>query len=50
MGRLTERRDDALLTYGDYLAIPELLSLQRLRSEPPVHDELLFIVVHQGGA
>jgi tryptophan 2,3-dioxygenase len=47
MGRLTETKDDALLTYGGYLAVPELLSLQRLRSEPQVHDELLFIVVHQ---
>jgi tryptophan 2,3-dioxygenase len=34
-------------TYGSYLKIPELLDLQRLRSDPPVHDELLFIVVHQ---
>jgi tryptophan 2,3-dioxygenase len=47
MGRLTEPEDEALLTYGGYLAIAELLSLQRLRSDPPVHDELLFIVVHQ---
>ena len=47
MGRLTEPADDELLTYGGYLAVPELLSLQRLRSDPPVHDELLFIVVHQ---
>jgi tryptophan 2,3-dioxygenase len=35
------------LSYGDYLKIPELLSLQRLRSQPQHHDELLFIVVHQ---
>ena len=27
--------------------VPQLLSLQRLSSEPPAHDELLFIVVHQ---
>jgi tryptophan 2,3-dioxygenase len=47
MGRLTEPDETALLTYGGYLAVPELLSLQRLRSDPPVHDELLFIVVHQ---
>ena len=45
-GELTEPSDE-LLTYGSYLKIPELLSLQQLRSEPPVHDELLFIVVHQ---
>jgi tryptophan 2,3-dioxygenase len=47
MGRLTEPADEGLLTYGGYLAVPELLALQRLRSDPPVHDELLFITVHQ---
>ncbi len=46
-GRLTEQGDDGLLTYDSYLNIGELLSLQQLRSDPPVHDELLFIVVHQ---
>ena len=45
-GQLTEPTAE-LLTYGSYLKIPELLSLQQLRSDPPVHDELLFIVVHQ---
>jgi tryptophan 2,3-dioxygenase len=35
------------LTYGVYLALDELLSLQRLRSTPEHPDELLFIVVHQ---
>ena len=40
------------LTYGSYLRIPELLSLQRCRSvDPetgrPEHDETLFIVIHQ---
>jgi tryptophan 2,3-dioxygenase len=35
------------LTYGTYLKIPELVDLQRLLSDPPAHDELLFIVVHQ---
>jgi tryptophan 2,3-dioxygenase len=33
------------VTYGSYLALGELLSLQHPRSEHP--DELLFIVVHQ---
>ena len=47
MGRLGEPADEGLLTYGEYLAVPELIALQRLRSDPPVHDELLFIVVHQ---
>jgi tryptophan 2,3-dioxygenase len=46
-GHVTERAEDGLLTYGSYLRVPELLGLQELRSEPPVHDELLFIVVHQ---
>jgi tryptophan 2,3-dioxygenase len=33
------------VTYGSYLALDELLTLQRTRSAHP--DELLFIVVHQ---
>jgi tryptophan 2,3-dioxygenase len=36
-----------LLTYGSYLRLPELLAQQVLLSDPSVHDELLFIVVHQ---
>ena len=35
------------LTYSDYLHLDELLALQRPRSDPPEHDETLFIVVHQ---
>jgi tryptophan 2,3-dioxygenase len=35
------------VTYGDYLAVSELLRLQRPRSHPEHPDELLFIVVHQ---
>jgi tryptophan 2,3-dioxygenase len=35
------------LTYGRYLRIDELLSLQQPRSVGPEHDEMLFIVVHQ---
>jgi tryptophan 2,3-dioxygenase len=35
------------LTYGSYLHVPELLSLQREQSRPAHHDELLFIVSHQ---
>jgi tryptophan 2,3-dioxygenase len=37
----------APLTYGSYLRVPELLSLQRPLSDPPHHDELLFILIHQ---
>lgn len=35
------------LTYNDYLKIPELLSLQIPQSNPPHHDESLFIIIHQ---
>ncbi|HEY9084562.1 MAG TPA: tryptophan 2,3-dioxygenase family protein [Candidatus Tyrphobacter sp.] len=35
------------LTYGKYLALEELLALQRPLSSPAHHDELLFIVIHQ---
>jgi tryptophan 2,3-dioxygenase len=35
------------LTYNSYLKVDELLSLQDVRSVPPEHDEMLFIVVHQ---
>ncbi|HUN80761.1 MAG TPA: tryptophan 2,3-dioxygenase family protein [Phycisphaerae bacterium] len=35
------------LTYTDYLHLEEILDLQRPRSEPPEHDEMLFIVIHQ---
>ena len=37
----------ARLTYGGYLQLTRLLSAQRLESDPPAHDELLFITVHQ---
>ena len=35
------------VTYGTYLALDQLLSLQHPRSVPEHADELLFIVVHQ---
>lgn len=38
---------DKPLTYGSYLKVPELLSLQQCRSTPAHHDEPLFIVIHQ---
>jgi tryptophan 2,3-dioxygenase len=37
----------AKLTYGSYLRLPQLLSAQQLESDPPAHDELLFITIHQ---
>src|SRR5437762_5837161 len=35
------------LTYADYLDLEKLLTLQRPRSTPPEHDEMLFIIIHQ---
>jgi tryptophan 2,3-dioxygenase len=35
------------LTYGSYLRLDELLSAQVPESDPPAHDELLFITIHQ---
>ncbi len=35
------------MSYGDYLRLDQLLSAQSLRSSPPHHDELLFIIQHQ---
>jgi len=35
------------VTYSSYLALDELLRLQRPRSQPEHPDELLFIIVHQ---
>jgi tryptophan 2,3-dioxygenase len=36
-----------LLTYGAYLRLPQLLAQQIAESDPPAHDELLFITIHQ---
>ncbi|MBM6402912.1 tryptophan 2,3-dioxygenase [Phycicoccus sp. CSK15P-2] len=42
------RRDfGKAMSYGAYLDLDTLLSAQHPRSEPPQHDELLFIVQHQ---
>ncbi len=35
------------VSYGGYLQLDRLLDLQRLRSDPAEHDEMLFIVIHQ---
>jgi tryptophan 2,3-dioxygenase len=48
--RATDRQfgeQGARLTYGSYLRVADLLDQQRLESDPPAHDELLFITVHQ---
>jgi len=34
-------------TYGGYLHLDTLLSAQRPLSDPPLHDEMLFIIQHQ---
>src|SRR5688572_18760228 len=35
------------LTYGGYLQLEQLLSAQQPLSDPPHHDEMLFIIQHQ---
>ncbi|HET8941663.1 MAG TPA: tryptophan 2,3-dioxygenase family protein [Rudaea sp.] len=35
------------LTYGGYLQLDQLLSAQKPLSNPPHHDEMLFIIQHQ---
>ena len=35
------------MSYGDYLHLDTLLSAQQPCSDPPQHDELLFIIQHQ---
>jgi tryptophan 2,3-dioxygenase len=39
--------EGARLTYGTYLRLANLLDQQVLESDPPAHDELLFITIHQ---
>lgn len=34
-------------SYGEYLRVADLVGLQQLRSNPPQHDETLFIIIHQ---
>src|SRR5437763_11262951 len=44
---LPSNKKEEQLTYGGYLKIDELINLQILRSDPPQHDETLFIIIHQ---
>ena len=37
----------APLSYNKYLRVPELIRLQDCLADPPHHDELLFITIHQ---
>lgn len=41
------RPDANSVTYGSYLKVHELLSLQQELSNPKEHDETLFIIIHQ---
>ena len=38
---------DSALSYTSYLAVDELLKLQKPLSDGPEHDEMLFIIIHQ---
>ncbi len=42
-----ERDFSSQMSYGDYLRLDLLLAAQQPQSDPPQHDELLFIVQHQ---
>ncbi|MDQ6716497.1 MAG: tryptophan 2,3-dioxygenase family protein, partial [Actinomycetota bacterium] len=42
-----QRDFSTAMSYGDYLALDQLLSAQHPRSQPEQHDELLFIIQHQ---
>ncbi len=44
---LPMNKTEGQLTYGGYLKINDLLNLQQLHSDPPQHDETLFIIIHQ---
>ncbi len=35
------------LTYSKYLEVDTLTSIQKLKSKPEEHDEMLFIIIHQ---
>ena len=39
--------EDGQLTYGSYLRLTRLLAQQVPKADPPAHDELMFITVHQ---
>lgn len=44
---MAEYGKGGLLSYNEYLKVPELLALQRTLSDPLSHDETLFIIIHQ---
>jgi tryptophan 2,3-dioxygenase len=44
---LPVNKTEGQLTYGGYLKVNDLINLQQLHSDPPQHDETLFIIIHQ---
>lgn len=49
---MSDQDFDSALTYTSYLAVDELLKLQKplskaAQSDEPEHDEMLFIIIHQ---
>ena len=44
---MSDHQPHPAATYGSYLRIDDLLSLQQPRSPGPEHDETLFIIIHQ---
>lgn len=44
---MSDSEFDSALTYTSYLAIDDLLSIQKPLSDGPEHDEMLFIIIHQ---
>ena len=42
---MSEHREE--MNYQRFAMLPELLSLQRPLADPPEHDEMIFIIVHQ---
>ena len=42
-----EKDFSSQMSYGDYLRLDLLLDAQQPQSDPPQHDELLFIIQHQ---
>ena len=39
--------DNSMVSYSSYLHVSDLLALQNRLSDPPEHDEMLFIIIHQ---
>ena len=44
---MSENNFESAMTYTSYLAVDELLNLQRPVSVGPEHDEMLLIIIHQ---